>query len=515
MRSRSDTFLPKLQIPKSAGWVLGVGAVVVLCLSAWLSVQRNLDFAWTSIRLAPAFALVQGLPLYSTPDAPPWVMVGYGPLYPLAYLPSTFAGTPGPAVVLATLLAHLYILVPVALLCAMWATRLRQERAEARLHWSLLLLLFALVASVAPSLTYITTYVHVDAPALGLVLFASYAVLRVDAAARALPWLLTAGASAGLAVTCKINLAAAAVALVIWIALRSGVMAAVKFAAAAAVAFLVVYACAVAHDGAAAVLFNLRLPAKMPWLTNQELGTLALSGTSYDFADKLRTFLSLLSDYVQQYGVVALVLLLLLPALKARSASATQMILLFLFLAVVMLPASIASVGKSGGDVNSRALFTLPLTIAAVLAFGTLIDQANRTSIAAAYAGLLGLTFVVGLATAGGLLRLSITQSSTLTEAYEHVAAEPGRWYFPFDPLAHLLGERQMRPNMDVVHSYAAAGAPVKAEAFRSSLPANLEFIAVPPSFASWGVTEIQRTLPEYRRILRDQELQHHQVITR
>ena len=161
-------------------------AVVVFCLSVWHSFHRNLDFAWTSIRLAPAFALVHGLPLYSAPDTPPWVTVGYGPLYPAAYLPSTLANNPGPAVAVATLLAHAYILVPVGLLCAACARRLRQEDSPSRSHWSGLFLFFALLAGVVPSLNYVTTQVHVDAPALGLFLFAAWGGALLGATFRVL-----------------------------------------------------------------------------------------------------------------------------------------------------------------------------------------------------------------------------------------------------------------------------------------------------------------------------------------
>ena len=102
-----------------------------------------------------------------------------------------------------------------------------------------------------------------------------------------------------------------------------------------------------------------------------------------------------------------------------------------------------------------------------------------------------------------------------MVEAYDTVAKEPGRWYFPFDPLAHLLGEAKFRPNMDVVHSYAAAGSPVARAAFRSALPEDLQHIAVPPAFASWGIAEIRRLLPEYGRAARELDLEHHNVISR
>ena len=495
--------------------ILGA-ATAVLVLSGWLSFQRNLDFAWTSVRLAPAFALTHGEPLFSSPGRPPWVMVGYGPLYPVAYLPSTLASAPAPAVAIGTVLAHVYILVPVGLLCAACARRLRGDGTDARLHWGILLLLFALVAYIAPSLNYVLSHVHVDAPALGLFLVACWAVLRAESAgAKAQQWLLIAGIAAGLSAACKVNLIAAAVGFLIWIAWFFGVRTGLKFVLGAVGAFATIYFVAMLRDGFAAVLLNLRLPGRMPWFTLQQVDTFTPGGTSYDAIDKLRTFLTILGDYVRHYGVVALAVVVALPTLNRISAPATRMTKLFLVLTAVMLFASVASVGKSGGDVNSRALVTLPLALAALTAFATLSQPISRVTFATAYVAVAAATFVVALSAAANFLRWSVKGSATLVEAHDTIASEPGRWYFPFDPLAHVLAEGKFRPNMDVVHSYAVAGSPVDRDAFRTALPDELEKIAVPPAYASWGIAEIRRLLPEYGRASRASDLEQHNVISR
>ena len=504
------------EIPVPLRFVILGAATAVLLLSAWLSFQRNLDFAWTSVRLAPAFALTHGEPLFSSPATPPWVMVGYGPLYPLAYLPSTVASAPGSAVAIATVLAHLYILVPVGLLCAVCVRRLRHDGSNARLHWGVLLLLFALVAYIAPSLNYVLSHVHVDAPALGLFLVACYAVLQADsAAAKTERWLLVAGVAAGFSAACKVNLIAAAVGFLIWVGWVFGVRRGLKFVLGAIGAFAAIYLLAVVRDGFAAVLLNLRLPGRMPWFTLQAVDAFTPSGTSYAAIEKLRTFLTILSDYIRHYGIAVLAILLALPTLNRVSAPAAQMTKFFLVLTAVTLFASIASVGKSGGDVNSRALVTLPLALAALTAFATLVQPVSRTTLATVYVAVAAATFVVALSAAANFLRWSIKGSATLVEAHRVIASDPGRWYFPFDPLAHVLAEGKFRPNMDVVHSYAVAGSPVDREAFRVALPDALENIAVPPAYASWGIAEIRRLLPEYGRAARELDLEQHNVISR
>jgi len=150
---------------------------VVFAISIWNAIGRNLDFPWTSIRLAPAFALAHGIPLYSMPDKSPWVMVGYGPLYPVAYLPSVLAHHPRSAVAIATILAHLYVLAPAGLIFSLLGKRARNDNSR-QVHWLFFLLLFALVSHLAPSLFYVTAGTHADAPAIGFFLLACYAILR-------------------------------------------------------------------------------------------------------------------------------------------------------------------------------------------------------------------------------------------------------------------------------------------------------------------------------------------------
>jgi hypothetical protein len=398
----------------------------------------------------------------------------------------------------------------------MCVERLRTGGAAARLHWAFLLILFALVACIAPSLNYITSNVHVDAPALGLFLGACWAVLRADAAdGKADRWLLVGGICAGLSAACKVNLLSASVAFLIWSAWLFGLRRALKFLVCAAGAFVLVYGCAIARDGFSAVLLNLRLPGRMPWFTLRDVDSVALCGSSYDTVEKIRTFLTILSDFLRHYGVAMVAVLLTLPLVERISAPVARMTKFFLFIALVMLAAAVASVGKSGGDVNSRALFTLPLAVAALVAFAALVQQPGRFTTATAYFALAAAIFVVAPSAAANFLRWSVKPNSTLVEAHTAVSQEPGRWYFPFDPLAHLLGEGKFRPNMDVVHSYAVAGSPVDRAAFRASLPTELQHIAVPPSFASWGIAEIRRLLPEYSRAARELDLEHHNVIAR
>lgn len=498
-------------------WVpngLAVLGAVILAASIAVAIGRNLDLPWTSIRLAPAFALAQGYSLYSMPDKPPWVMVGYGPLYPVAYLPSVFARHPISAVTLATLLAHFYILAPMGLLCSMLGSRANPETEGRPFPWVLGLLLFALVTHLAPSLTYVTAGVHADAPAFGLFLLACYAVLRAEAVNETgqMRWLLTAGVLAGLSATCKVNLAAGALALLIWITRVFGAKRAAPYLLASAIAGAVMYGGAIVHDGFDAVMLNLRQPAKMPWFTFSDVTILAPAGSSFEFADKVRAFLTFSRSYLQVYGPLVLAIAILARA-NGEAQRATRMAWLFLFLALFLTPASIASIAKYGGDVNSRALVSLPLTLAAICVLAAAVQRGSRSALVGTYAAVAAAALMVALPLKEGAQRIWV--KTTLVESYLVISADPARWYFPYDPLAHLLGEGKFRPNIDVVYSYGASGFPVDASAFTTAMPENLRYIALPPSVAGWGGSEIRRLLPDYLKPAPEMKFEKHRVYAR
>jgi hypothetical protein len=454
----------------------------LLGLSIVFSVSHNLNFAYTSIRLAPSFALARGYPLYSLPDHPPWVMVGYGPFYPIAYLPSIFAKDPVAAVSAATISAYAYILVPVGLLAALFCRRLDPSNNGARLSWLPVFLFFGLLANCVPSLGYISTAVHVDAPALGLFLMACYGVLRAEAGDQR--WngrcIALAGIAAGLSASCKITLLAGLFGIALYILWALNWRRAAWFAFSAALTACLIYGWIIVRDGFPAVFLNFQVLQKFPLSKH--------------------IFLSQFRNYLKDYGVAFLAILTLLRLPIGRTADsktppAIQMVWFFLFIAVVVLPVSVASVAKYGGDVNSRAIFTLPLTLAAIFAMWATIHRANVIGSLTTGAALTGGILIVALHVPSELKRVNFGRS-LMEESYATVRAYPSRCYFPYDPLAHLLAGDRFRPNMDVIYSYAVAGFPVNPTAFESSMPEGLRYVIYPSSMKHWGLSEIRRLLP-------------------
>jgi hypothetical protein len=493
--------------------------LVVLGISIWIAVARNLDFPWTSIRLAPAFALVHHYPLFSLPEKAPWVMVGYGPLYPVAYLPSVLARHPTAAVTTATLLAHFYILAPVALLSSFYGKTRARESNEGSVPWTLAFILFALLTHLVPSLTYVTAGVHADAPAFGLFLLACYAVLRADGheGNPRTRWLLAAGLAAGLGAACKINFAAGIIALLVWVLRFFGMKRGAFFLLAAVVAMLAIYGCAAMRDGFAAVALNLRQPTRMPWFKFTEMELSSLNGTTQELPEKMHTFLTFARDYLKTYGVVALAIIIVTTGFgrqRDNGGGGTRFVWFFLSIAALLLPASIASIAKYGGDVNSRAMVSLPLALAATFALMT-VRPGSRSATAGTYAALAGAIITVALPLKDGFKKVWPKSPPALLEAYSVVSSDPAGWYFPFDPLAHLLVEGKFRPNIDVVYSYAQSGFPVSEEAFRAAMPEKLRYIAVPPFVAGWGGSEIRRLLPDYVKPAPELNFPKHRVYGR
>ena len=454
------------------------------------------------------------------PDKSPWVMVGYGPLYPVAYLPSVLAHHPRSAVAIATILAHFYVLVPVGLVFSLLGKRATGDGARP-IHWTFFLLLFALVTHLAPSLAYVTAGVHVDAPAVGFFVLACYAMLRVDLAApeKQMRWLVGAGIAAGLSASCKINFAAVAIGLAIWTWRFSGWKRASFFSGASFLAAVAIYSLAAWRDGLSPVVLNLTQPGKMPWFTMSEIEPLSLgSGSSAELSEKVRTFLTFTRDYLKVYGPIALGTLLVtfLPREKNSGTDwSTRLVRFFLFVTLFLSPVSIASISKYGGDVNNSALVSLPLLLAAIFALATVADGRTRAARGAIAGALAGAIFMVALPLKDGLQKSSAKPTPLLVEAYSVISTDPGRWYYPYDPLAHMLVEGKFRPNMDVIYSYAVSGFPVDQTAFRAALPENLRYIAIPPSVGAWGVTEIRRLLADYSKPAPELNSTRHRVYSR
>ena len=518
------------------------GFVALLLASVALTTVLNLNSPWTPVRLAPTFALVRGYPLYSLPDRPPWVMVGYGPLYPWMYLPCAVARGPVLAVTLGTILAHLYLLVPVALLLTLFAARLGVARGQA-LEMGVLpgLLAFGVLMFVVSSVDYVSRRVHVDAPTYGLLLLACFAALRAEppAPVRAgWTWTLLAGALGALSVCCKMNALGSVGALGLYVWWSAGWRRTVGFALVAAGVGGIVYGWAAWQSGVPAIAHNFQVLGRFPWYKWQalEFNNSSLAECSRDAKEKILSAGFLGVQTLQTYGAAFLATALIgvwlgrrVPAVTVVEpaaalpetpapvpfASAYRMIPCLLLVALLGAPAAIASVAKYGGAVNGWAFVSVPLTVASLLVVTALLEYANRTERLVAH-GVLGMgALAAAMAAVAAVHQLRPQQGTAMQEAFETIRAHPGQCYFASDPLAHLLAGDRFRPNLDTVYSYAVAGLPVDGSAFRGVMPERLRYVVVARKMEGWGLEEVHQLLPEENVPTDQLKLRFHEVWTK
>lgn len=473
-------------------WILfSVAALLAATLIVNLT-YSNLRYPWTSVRLAPTFALSKGYPLYSTTTQPPWVMVGYGPLYPLMYAPSLLASTPGPVVSIATVLAQGYILLPVCLLIRLATAGENRPWLQPVMVTVLLYPLFLLL----PSLRFVMTRVHADAPALGFMLLGASFLLRcaVREPWSALRAACLAGVGVGLAITCKPNLVPAVFAFACWCFWFHGLRAATVLVGCAGITVAGIYGVTCILNDPRAVLLNFQVLAAFPWVSGAE-----------GIGEKIRTLAWQIRQICIEAGAVVLAIAVALrPAARTianrhlPTKPASVLAAFFLLLALTMLLPAAASVSKFGGDDNSWALFTLPLTLAAVFA----LSHLNSETVSASETYFLLLCFPGILAgipetrLVGQIVRG--IEPTLLGESYRLAMQCKNTCYLPFDPLAHMLAGDKFRPNLDVIYSYSLGGHPVNQTAFVASLPDKLEHVFIAGMGKYWGFNELQRLLPNF-----------------
>ena len=231
--------------------------VYVLAASFLSSLYKAPHWGWNGARLAPVVAWVGGEPLYSTENAGSVQTTMYPPFSAVAYVPAAVFTEPTSAVVVGSLLAHVYYFAPILYMC-LW-------RPYRRGFGLLLFSLFAILTFSFRGLEGAASIIHADAPALGLGLASCIVLTR----ARSSQW-ARFGLSALLAwlsVWSKQPLLPLVAVLPLWVLLCDGGRQAVRFAlwlmsvgAAMAALFLTLFPL----EG---LLFNtVLIPREVPWV---------------------------------------------------------------------------------------------------------------------------------------------------------------------------------------------------------------------------------------------------------
>jgi hypothetical protein len=421
---------------------------------------------WNDVRLAPAFALARGVPLY--PDAhhgavSTWI---YGPLPMVLLWPATLAASAGHAVLVAGAINLLSTLAAIALVCGAWPAP-----AGYRISASDRLVAAALAVALWPRASW--QYLQADNVTVACGLAANLLLMRARGPAGR--WGAAAFAVAGWA--CKQTSVGVVIAQIIWLGVTLGRPEALRHLGrclgAGALCVLAV-GTSFGWDGAWLNLFA--LPSRLPWTT-----------------EMVRRFVDLAPELTIHLVLPALAMLIWRRTFWRRDS-----VLLLPSLAwLCALPPGVASLLKIGGTINSLQSLGYWLPPVLVTALAT-ARRSRRLSWVVPGAALAGLAICI--------VRLAITPghpSRPLTAHYQQAEilarSFPNEIWFPWNPLVTIYGENRFYHVEDGLYVRFLAGRPLSLAHARAFLPPHMCVIALPRGGTDWGLA-LQFLPPHARR---------------
>jgi hypothetical protein len=460
--------------PRDRLWAAAVPVLLATLAWHWLVVLVVLPDGgpWSGIRLAPAMSLWYGYRLYEPPDTGLELGWVYPPVGALAYLPVTLIGDPTLAPLAGRCLTMIYDLGPVVWLILSAGTRRDRQARWVRL---LLLLTFALLTTQSRALSYCSTEVHADAPALGLGALALGLLGRCQGPAdRARRW--GAIVLAALAVWSKQLMAPVFGLLPLWVLVREGLGPALRFGLAWVVGGLAIGLAMIAAFPPRAMLFHiLEITRQHPW---NAVGLLSIAGIFFNKMEVEHVIILMLAAA----GLACR------PALReATSEDRPAAWPLFLAAGLVQSPLAILGLIKKGGHDNQLAFSLYFLAIGTVLLLVRVLerDQAEerREGTARLPLAILGVDLVLALiGTQWVALRLAMGQPTGPDPrvVVRYLRAHPGEAYFPWNPLEHLMVERRATHSEYGVYDRELANVPLSRTHFLQYVPPRARRICYP-----------------------------------
>lgn len=438
------------------GLALSLGAVVT-AVALWLWVCWCLFpvSVWNDVRLAPAFALARGLPLYPAEDSGAvgtWI---YGPLPLLLLWPATLAASAAHALLTAGAINLLMTVAAIGIVCAAWPAP-----ADFSLTRSDRILAAALAIALWPRASL--QYLQADNAAVILGLIGNLLLVR----AKGRTWQWGAAVCAVACLACKQTSVGVAAAQIVWLAITAGRAAALRHLGRCAVVGLVLAGAMVAGFDWSAIRLNLIiLPSRLPWAEGP-----------------LRRLVDLAPELLIHLVVPALVMLL-----GRRFVWARESVLLLPSLTwLCALPLGMASLMKIGGTINSLQCFTywLPPALLAALAAVRAHRRAGWIFTGAALAGLAICT--VRLARVDAHPWRPLIEHYRQTESLAH--SFRNEIWFPWNPLVTIYSENRFYHAEDGLYVRFLAGHALTLAHARAHLPPRMCVIALPQSGTDWGI---------------------------
>jgi hypothetical protein len=477
----------------SRGWVeraMIVIAVLSLMVGLFLTLARIFSMpmdVWNEARLANSIALLKGYSLYGSPGQGPMEEYLYGPVGATAYLPAAvFSRYPTIALLIGGVLSGIYFYIPAAMFMRKAAPAASGAMRVAAF------VIFVAATNLSQTLPNASTWIHTDAPALGL-------------AACALTFLLdgrsmVAMICGALAVWTKQTFAPLVIVLPIlgWIlhdrrcALRDALMLVVALVALGSI-FASLF-------GPRAMLFQMLIePMHLPWQRIEMGRSNAVRFYLWEFWQVAWPFILLLG--------APLVVRKELVIRCSREWLKHNPWALPTMLAIAIAPTAFLAWIKAGGENNNAAGVTYFLLLAGCSALaGPRTDTILIKAIVVIFAAHLTARAFFDDDQLDWRLKVARDPWNNSTEiAVRYERAHPGEVYFPWNLQASLVGSGKLYHFDYAVHDRIISGYPPTDEEIRAHLPPNMRAVAYPPAIVP--SMEMLAFLKEYDRPIHIPEL--------
>lgn len=443
-------------------------AASLLAVTLWIAWCEYPLYWWNDMRLAPAFAVREGINPYPGLDEGPLSTWIYGPVGIVVNLPATFATNALSSIRAAAVINALVVIGPLAIILL----RSREMRARGRLE---VMLGLTLAIILLPPRNLVIQAADNCTIAFGLLSL----------------WCLTSDHNPSHR---KLALAATFAALSVWskqiavfmviaelgyLWLQSGFRKCAAYTAWLAVAgfsALGVFSWAFGFSNLRVNLVS--IPARLPWA---DLGPrLALHSWS------------LVGLVV--VPAVTLILVWLGGKWPSRDSESGRFLQITVLAALAMLPVGVAGLFKIGGDTNMVHSWNYVLPGLILFLF---VRLDSRTAFRQC---ILGTAVVLGALLHGSHIRAITFEPLTANFkiADELAAAHPARLWFPQNPVLTYYATGKLWHCEDGLLTRSEAGYALKESNFKRHVPPSLEGIAYPSNVDSHPVTSL---LPEFNRI--------------